>query len=163
MSVSWPTDTYSSADIARGDFAADQAVSTSRAAALANVDLILCRHAVPAYFAEATRTNTAYATMASFYLYIPSWAASCSSLQVWLDGKVTGGTGTWKVVDNATSTSSTEDTVTGTTYATEGPVTLTIASTWLDTVRTIDVQGKCTSANTISLKSVDRYTVRFID
>ncbi len=167
MATSYPQDSYSSADLASADFAAEQSFTVTRAQGLVDLDLVLMTRPMALEFAEVTTTSGSFATIASFDIVIPEYAAAGGyNLVAAIEAKVDAGTAQWRLQENGdTVNGTTSSDITVTSYATSGTSVLVIASTWasISTRRLINIQGQITGSNTLSLRNLDRYTMWFSD
>lgn len=110
--------------------------------------------------AEVTASSTGYVTLATVYVRIPDVASSAiqRKLVFRFECKVaSGGTGTFKVTDNAAAVDSTEATTTSTSYE-DKEVTLNFAEGLAGTTRQIDIKGKYTTTSPANLQIVDSFT-----
>ncbi len=158
MSATWPS-------VVRADYDPDKAVRTGRVVALADMRLVLCRKPFHIYFAEVTRANTAYGDMFSFSLFLPDYALG-RSLKVTIEARTDGGNGgAWRLQDSPTADVSADVTIPGSaSYADSGPATLAIPTTYAkDTARTIIIQGKAPTAETLRLRNLDLVAAYFTD
>ena len=98
-----------------------------------------------------------------FTLAIPNvadYTGIARLLTVILDAKVDAGTGILRLTDNATATSDDEVNITATSYGTDYTLTLTVDAGWINTTRTILIEGQAPGGSTVYAKSEDRVTAR---
>lgn len=165
MATTYPQDSYSAGNVVAGDYAADQALTTDRAQALVDFDVMAMTRPLSVEFAEGTTVSATYETVATFWVVFPDYSSGLN-LVLDIEAKVSAGTGDWRLQDNGDTVNATAHTgITSTSYGSEGPSTLVIASTWVSITerRLINIQGQVTGGNTLSLRNLDRYTLRFTD
>lgn len=142
MATSWPTS-------ARTDYAADQAFKTSHAQALVDRNKVLVQTPFALYFTEVTWTTTAAHTMFDWDLPVHA-AIAGKTLTVYVDAKVTSGTG--KVSLAIGGTGGTEVNVTATDYTKTDAITYTLPSSGTYdsyTATTVAIWAKAPAGQTI--------------
>jgi hypothetical protein len=164
MATTIPQDPYSSADIAAGDYAADQAFSATRATALRDWDRLQFTKPIHLHLAEDTTTSATDVTLQDFYLTFPEWSSSLDLLFT-LESYVSGGTGTWYVTDQGGTDTSDEIevAVTGGYGTDSGPATLAVHEDWVGERVHILMKGRVTGGNTLYLRNLSRMTLKFTD
>lgn len=157
MATSWPT-------FARTDYAANKPGRNGRNTALRDRDFCMFRRPMFIEVAEQSETGTSYAVQVEFEIHLPDYVSGYK-LGMILDGKVSGGaTGRWKLRDKTSVTDGTEIDETSATYVEMSPSLLTIDSTWVGGLRTIEILAKIQSGSgTFNLKATDLAGLYFTD
>lgn len=136
----------------RTDLAADKAFKTTQAQALVDRGKVLVQYPFALDFAEGSWTGTAAHSIFNWDLPVHS-AIAGKTIVIYVDAKVTGGTGHVDLLIGGTGTTQVE--VTATDYTKTGPVTYTLPSsgTYDDfTAVNLSVCGLVTAGNTIYLR-----------
>lgn len=150
MATSFPS-------VVRTDYDADDFATTDEVDGLYDIAECVLRTPFQVYFTEQTRTDTAYGDMHEWEQFVPDYWAG-RTLYIVIEGKVSGGTGTWCVVDADDSDTiiSDERQVTYTVAYAITTATITVPSGWTaDARRSLAIQGKATSGDTLYLQCTD--------
>lgn len=148
--MAWPEAT-------RASYAADQSVPLGNVQALEARDHWLYEHAISGYFAEASTASASptYATIATLIIWVPTWVAQqLCTLNASIEGKVSAGTGTWRLRDSTDTVDGSASTgITSTSYVNTTSAVVHTASNGR-AEHTIIVEGHCTGGGTIYLRSL---------
>lgn len=154
------------ADYSRTDFAADDALTTGRAAWLAEIHRLACEVPMDVEMAAATTTSTTWVTLFSFLWRPPDYAEGLS-LYFLPEGQVTGGVGIGQIRLNIGARNGTTDAITETSHPTyadiaELPIALEAADA-NGSVLTVNVQGQIfditSGTPTLGVRNLTRSTL----
>ena len=152
MATSYPS-------VAATDYAADDFATQTRTRGIRDAHECVARKPWALYFTEQTRTNTAYGDMYEFELLPMEFMVVAGRyFKGTVEAKVDAGTGTLCVVDADDSDTiiSDEVEVTNTGSYADATLTVTVPSGWTaHTRRTLAIQGKATSGDTVYIQSIN--------
>lgn len=151
MATAYPT-------IARTDYAADDSVTVTAAAALPAIQECVIRKPSMIYFAQVIETSTSYVDQYDWYHYITPQMAG-RYLMITIEALVTGGTGYWSVIDKDDGDALVSDEVAVTGGWADSTATITIPAGWTEeTRRHLAIQSKTAATFSIYLRSTDKIT-----
>jgi hypothetical protein len=114
------------------------------------------RHSLYAVlFAETTTTSTTFVQAKRFEIFVPDRPDETGysrELRLRIEGRVSAGTGEWRLKDVASGNAGTAASSTSTTYG-ERSMTLAVQSSWKGTLRQIDVEFRQVTSGTVYARS----------
>ena len=166
--MAWPTDSYSGAALARGDFAPDEALSQTRARGLRDIQVIATQApmAIPDF--SDSESGTTFVDAVTFELEVPeSWEGRTLHVEILAHndsggGAASGDAGEWRVREDGSGTNGTATAVADSvTAAAASEATLDINASWIDTRISIALQVRKTQAGayTFDTSATQRLTM----